>query len=227
MTSPIPTLDPVSLTAGPIPSAPGTNPPMPKPAPPINNPRPPASNTESPSDGWTVPADNPAAPAHTLATPTRPTQSPPQAAINPTLADPGPPSPHRDIAMPSQTSVTPISPNPASLTHDIADSAPPGAAQARPIHDVELPAFDPATTGADPAQSGLVLEKVDPAQRSVWTSENPALRAPCCRQSESGYVPHRPGKDQFHPADPPPSAANPESGPWSEPIGHAETLLVP
>jgi hypothetical protein len=149
--------------------------------------------------------------------------------------DPFPPVLSPEVAA-HTLSPNPTSPNPVSLTHDIADSAPPGAAPARPIHDVELPDFEPATTGA---QSGLILEKRDPAQRSVWTTENPALRAPCCSQSESGYVPRRPGKDQFQPADPagresghqaadgPPAAANPESGPWPEPIGHAEVLLVP
>jgi hypothetical protein len=101
---------------------------------------------------------------------------------------------------------------------------------------VELPEFEPTATSDNAAHSALSPEEPEaessrPAQQSAWTSQNPALMAPCCcRKTESSYTPHRPGKDQCQPDDDAIGYAqiseNNEFGPWPEPIGRAEQVLL-
>jgi hypothetical protein len=159
-----------------------------------------------------------------------------QPALN---TDPSTPDPAKSTSNP----VLPVpSAEPCSLDPDSLAETPvlPVAAPARPIYDLELPVFEPASTTntAPPALSPQAPEPAPPIRQSAWASKNPALTSPCHCEADPALIPHRPGKDQFHQSDPADCqcdhradhlavTARPESGPWPEPIGYAQALLVP
>jgi hypothetical protein len=114
----------------------------------------------------------------------------------------------------------------------------PVSASARPIYDLELPVFEPSSATdnlAPPALGPQAPESTPSIQQSAWASKNPALMSPCHCEIDSAHTPHRPGKDQFHSSDCQCDhrgdhlavTAHTESGPWPEPIGYAQAVLVP
>jgi hypothetical protein len=223
-----------------------------KPASPAHSRALPVLDSAGPIDHLAPSVHKPSSPVRDAASLNRSTEPPTLDLIDepaPPLSSPAALS--QDTALPSHNPATPANnlvlsvpgaePSPLDSGSLGRATALPVRAPERPVYDLELPVFEPSSTtnnSAPPVLSPQPPELTSPIEQSVWVSSNPALMSPCHCEADPVHIPHRPSRDQFHPSDPADCqcdhradhlavTANPEPGPWPEPIGYAQALLMP